>query len=66
MTEQEAIDYVNMRFEYETELRSYAQDKTCDGVFTKDQFQTFDKETQIDIAEDLKYQFKQEFGYLFQ
>jgi hypothetical protein len=65
MTTNQAIKYVKMRFTHESELRSYAQDETDNGVFTLQQFLTFDDETKIDVAEDLQYELKQEFGYLF-
>jgi len=64
MTVKQAKKYINERFKFETELRSYAQDITIDGVFNKDQFETFPNSVAIGIAEDLKYQFKEEFGYL--
>ena len=58
----EAKKYIEMRFEYESELKSYFQEFTDNGVFTKKDLIKFDNETLINVANDLRYQFKCEFG----
>jgi hypothetical protein len=60
----EARAYILDRFKHEQELRSYCQDVTYDGVFRREDVKRFDAETLIDVCEDLRYQFKCEFGWL--
>lgn len=60
----EAIQYLNTRFEFETELRSYAHEVTNDGVFTLNHINLMDQETIIDVVNDLKWLMKEEIGYL--
>lgn len=57
--------YLNEQFEHVSEIRSYMQDVTDDGVFTKADVSKFDDETIIAIVDDLRDQFRQQFGHLF-
>ena len=65
MSVQEANEYVKGYFEFNTEARSYMQDQTETGVFNKADWDKFDGETKIAVAEDLQYQVRQEVGMYF-
>lgn len=58
MTTKQAIEYIKMRCQYETELCSYMQDETETGFFNFKQFMQFDDETKIAVAEDIKDSFR--------
>ena len=64
MTVKEAKKYILDTFKHQSEIRSYMQDVTEDGVFNKEDVAKFDNETLVAIAEDMQYQFKCEFGHL--
>ena len=64
-SKKEAKEYLSFYFSLGNfEARSYAQDLTDDGCFTEDMVKKFDEETLINVAEDLRYQVRQEIGYL--
>jgi hypothetical protein len=62
MTPKEAKQYLTNRLKYESELRSVWHEVTDDGVFNKTHLKQFDDETLVDVAEDLKGQFRSEFA----
>lgn len=64
MDKQQALEYLKYYFQFNTEARSYMQDITDNGVFTEGQALEFDDDMLIEVAEDLKYQIRQEVGYL--
>ena len=61
-----AIQYVKSYFTDlgHSEARSYMQDYTDNGVFTFDEFLKFPPDVQVDVAEDLQDQIRQEVGWM--
>ena len=64
MNYQESLNYINSYFEFNTEARSYSHEVTEDGVFNKSHLSLMDKETIIDVAEDIRYEVRCEIGHL--
>jgi len=60
MTLKKSISYVNMAFEFYTELVSYSQDITDNGVFDKSQFEKMSDKDKINVAKDVQYTIRQE------
>jgi hypothetical protein len=61
-TRKQAIEYLNMYFEFNTELRTIINDDT--NIITKNNIEKYTTKQLIIASEDAQYEIKCEIGYL--